>query len=159
MSTLPALTFRWGRAMAAGGILLILGASYVLAPWIGHGPVICPLRAVSGFPCPGCGLTRAFAALSHGRISEAVALNAVSVPLFAGVVLALPLLLLELLRGRALSRYSFLHSQRLAMAIALTMVGYNLARTALWARDGTLATEYLHRSWWYWVATHAGLLT
>ena len=79
--------------------------------------------------------------------------------MFAGVLVALPLLLVELLRGRALSAYSFLHSQRLAMGIALVMVAYNLARTAWWAVDGTLATEYLHRSWWYWLASHAGLLT
>jgi hypothetical protein len=158
MSTLPALTFRSGRALAAGGILLILGASYLLAPWIGHGPVICPLRAASGFPCPGCGMTRAFAALAHGHLANALMLNAASLPAFAGLLVALPLLLLELLRGRALATYSFLYSQRLAMAIALVMVGYNLARTAWWAWSGTLATEYLHHSWWYWLATRAGLL-
>ncbi len=46
--------------------------------WLGashEGPVICPFRAVTGFPCPTCGLTRTTGALLHGRIGEAVRTN------------------------------------------------------------------------------------
>jgi hypothetical protein len=37
---------------------------------------VCPLLAVTGFACPGCGLTRGFHALFHGDIITAIDFNA-----------------------------------------------------------------------------------
>ncbi|MCR4739118.1 MAG: DUF2752 domain-containing protein [Lachnospiraceae bacterium] len=37
---------------------------------------ICLFSLVTGLPCPGCGLTRAFAALIKGNIQDALSLNA-----------------------------------------------------------------------------------
>lgn len=50
-----------------------------------HGPVTCPLLALTGVPCPACGLTRSFVALGDGRWADAWAAH----PL--GPVLALAL--------------------------------------------------------------------
>jgi Protein of unknown function (DUF2752) len=150
------MSFRRGRALALSGIVVILVASRVSTPWIALGPVVCPLRTLTGFPCPGCGLTRAFVALAHGHVSAALALNAMSVPLLAGILVALPLLLVELSRGRPLMSYRFLYSQRLAMGLAFLLAGYNVARTLWWAFDGTLVADYLSHSWWYWLARQAG---
>lgn len=38
--------------------------------------VICPLRLVTGFPCPGCGLTRAGILFLQGRFVESLQMNA-----------------------------------------------------------------------------------
>ena len=38
---------------------------------IAHLPTVCPFYTLTGLPCPGCGLTRAFVCLSHGRWHEA----------------------------------------------------------------------------------------
>lgn len=32
-----------------------------------NGPVLCGFRAISGMPCPGCGITRSLSAVTHGR--------------------------------------------------------------------------------------------
>lgn len=40
----------------------------------------CPLVALSGFPCPGCGMTRAMFFLVTGRLGQAVWMNPMSVP-------------------------------------------------------------------------------
>jgi len=154
----PALSFRWGRALGLSALCFVLLASRAASSWIAHGPVVCSLRAVTGFPCPGCGLTRAFAALAHGDVGAAFALNAASVPLFLATLVAIPLLLMELVRGRPLVSYRFLYSQRLALRLALLLVGYNLARTLWWACTGTLVADYLSHSWWYRLAEHAGWL-
>ena len=36
----------------------------------------CPIHQFTGFECPGCGLTRALAALIHGQFIQAIHLNA-----------------------------------------------------------------------------------
>jgi hypothetical protein len=38
----------------------------------------CPIHRAFGILCPGCGTTRAFAALLHGNITEALRLNALT---------------------------------------------------------------------------------
>lgn len=40
-----------------------------------HGPVVCPFRLATGLPCPGCGMTRAWVFLAHGRVGDAVSAN------------------------------------------------------------------------------------
>lgn len=47
-------------------------------------PTICPFHALTGAPCPGCGLTRAVVCLCHGRFSESLAYH----PLALAVLLA-----------------------------------------------------------------------
>lgn len=64
------LTWVW---LAAAGAL---GASFVISREASeHGPVLCPVRLITGLPCPGCGLVRAFVACAHGALDEAFAFN------------------------------------------------------------------------------------
>jgi hypothetical protein len=52
------------RRLAA---LAIVGA-FLLSPGAAErGPVLCPVRRVTGLPCPACGLTRSWNAILHGR--------------------------------------------------------------------------------------------
>lgn len=57
---------------STGLALLGLGAALVLATAL-HLPLYdCPLRATTGVRCPGCGMTRAIAALATGHPAEAM---------------------------------------------------------------------------------------
>jgi len=49
----------------------------------------CAFHAATGLPCPGCGLTRAFIALSHGRFHAAWGLHPFAYPLYAGCLAGL----------------------------------------------------------------------
>jgi hypothetical protein len=60
------------RLRAAGA--LVLGAVFALSfilPASGTALSVCAFRNAFGIPCPGCGLTRSFAAFSHGWLAEA----------------------------------------------------------------------------------------
>ncbi|HEX8140709.1 MAG TPA: DUF2752 domain-containing protein [Pyrinomonadaceae bacterium] len=66
--------------------LVLLGLSAVFvtsALWrpSDDGIILCPFRAITGYPCPGCGMTRAFSAIAHGELWRAVRYNPLS-PLF-----------------------------------------------------------------------------
>lgn len=67
--------------------LLIVVAVYGIFAAAGHG---CPIRYVTGIPCPGCGLSRAYIALLHLNIREAFSYH----PMFW----AIPVLVLACLR-------------------------------------------------------------
>jgi Protein of unknown function (DUF2752) len=69
--------------------LLVMVAS-VFMPVTGLGIDLCPLHRVTGLPCPGCGLSRAIAAMSQGEPSIAVGLNPfvlLAWPLFVALAL------------------------------------------------------------------------
>ena len=69
---------------AAGAVTMLAG---VAAVWYfepatsGIFPA-CPLYSITGFACPGCGMTRGFHALFHGDIVTALDFNAL-IPLVA----------------------------------------------------------------------------
>ncbi len=42
---------------------------------------LCPIQLFLHIPCPGCGLTRAFVAMSHGHLLEALRWNGLVFPL------------------------------------------------------------------------------
>jgi hypothetical protein len=99
---------RWFRALdrdelvgvliAAAFVFLLsgvtLGVSFAVTPGdIESGRVRlsppCEYRATHGAPCPTCGLTRGFAALSHGDLHDALAHNRWSPFLYASTWLTL----------------------------------------------------------------------
>jgi hypothetical protein len=87
------------------GILLI---SFVFPPDGLPALPLCQFKAVTGKPCPGCGLTRSFSAISHGRLREAAAFNPFGFPLYALAVFFLFFPLLCRLRpntGPAMMRW------------------------------------------------------
>lgn len=51
-----------------------------------NGIVLCPFRALTGYPCPGCGMTRAFSAIAHGEVWRAVRYNPLSPLLFLALI-------------------------------------------------------------------------
>lgn len=50
--------------------------------------VLCPFRALTHYPCPGCGMTRAFCALAHFEFWRAIKFNALSPLLFLSAIFA-----------------------------------------------------------------------
>ncbi len=72
--------------VAAGG-LLGAAAAWPLLPV--HAPFACPLRAITGLPCPLCGMTRACVAAVHGHLATSLAFNPAGVLVIVAAVVAL----------------------------------------------------------------------
>lgn len=58
----------------------------VLLPFINLPlPTLCNLKRFTGLDCPGCGLTRSFIALGHGRLRDSIRFNPAG-PLWFGLI-------------------------------------------------------------------------
>lgn len=60
----------------------------------------CPLRHLTGIPCPTCGMTRSFVALAQGDLAGAIDYHLFGPVLFVGLIVALVHIMLELRAGR-----------------------------------------------------------
>ncbi len=67
-----------GRAFAVVFIAGIFLLSAVLPLVSVQGIPLCFFRQVTGWDCPGCGLTRAFILIFHGDFRQAIACNALA---------------------------------------------------------------------------------
>src|SRR5215204_5649299 len=69
-------------AAGAAGILAGSAAVWYFNPTTDGFFPVCPLYSMTGFACPGCGLTRGFHALFHGDVVTALDYNAL-LPFYA----------------------------------------------------------------------------
>jgi hypothetical protein len=78
-----------------------------------NGPILCPIRLLTGYPCPGCGGTRAMGAISLGDFERAWSLN----PITFAICLVLIVWALKITPLYNLARQVSAVFQRRALAI------------------------------------------
>jgi hypothetical protein len=117
------------RILAAAGVLagsaVVSVVAYFNPVTAGFFPV-CPLYAMTGLHCPGCGLTRGFHALFHGDILGALHFNALLPIYFFTFAYFGVSMLLVALRGRGLS-FKFLRLELVYGFLALLLI-FSVAR-------------------------------
>ncbi|GEM_PF-652671 len=67
------------------GALCVLALSFILPP-AGFMIYICAFKALTGCPCPGCGLTRSLINISHLNFLQAFRLNPLGYPIYLTIV-------------------------------------------------------------------------
>jgi hypothetical protein len=79
------------------GAAALVGAAALWPALPLHPPLACPMRAITGIPCPVCGMTRACVAAVHGHLGTSLTFNPAGllVMLIAGVALIRPQLLVR----------------------------------------------------------------
>lgn len=89
------------------GIMLAAGYSWLLYQVLtGHAENndqqgVCLFHLVTGIPCPSCGSTRSVAALMHGELLKALAINPLGLVIAAIMVCAPFWLLYDVVTGRS----------------------------------------------------------
>ena len=121
---------------------LVIFAAAVLLLDIG-----CPIRRLTGFPCPGCGMTRAFLAAFRLDFAEAFRLH----PLW---MLPIPLFVLSLLRPGIFARHKWAENFFWGAMLVLT-VGVYLVRMLLFfphTPPMDYDTDALLYRLWQWIS-------
>ena len=91
VSTASTVQTRSARDLRVGAGALV-GAAAIWPVLPVHPPFACPLRAITGIPCPLCGMTRACVAAVHGHLGASLVFNpgGILVVLFALTALIRP---------------------------------------------------------------------
>ena len=108
---------------AAGLGIAALSAGFGPSFWQGL-PQLCAFEAMTGLPCPTCGITRSFAATAHGQLGLAFHYHAFGPFLFAVTLLAS----LWAFTGRPYPRIR----AWMVWALAAALLVYGVARMVGW---------------------------
>ena len=69
---------RAGRVALVAIAWLLTGEASIRTSGFEEGPVLCPWRLITGYPCPGCGGIRAMSAICTGQFEQAWLLNPIA---------------------------------------------------------------------------------
>lgn len=92
--------------------------------------LVCPLRHWTGIPCPTCGMTRSFLAIARGDFTEAVTQHLFGPILFAGFLVAVFHVALELLTRHRITVFycRLLKFQKLQVVGLFVVFSYHALR-------------------------------
>lgn len=88
-------------------------------------PGTCMFRRGTGWPCPGCGLTRSFISAAHGRFHDAWRYNAAGLLFLAVVIFQVPYRLYQIARirhGRDAHRFTRIDTWGLILLVIVLVV-------------------------------------
>lgn len=108
----------------ATGLVGMLAAGGILASTSLRVPLICPLRALTGIPCPLCGMTTGVVATLQGDLAPAVGANLFSPIVVPGALVALAERLRRLKNRGPFRRWSWTKGRK---RLAITALGASVA--------------------------------
>ena len=123
---------RAGRVALVAIAWLLTREASIRTSGFEEGPVLCPWRLLTGYPCPGCGGIRAMGAICTGQFEQAWLLNPIAF-LVCFVVFAWAFRITPLIEFSCKSLTLFRSQSLTLQAMSLSLV-YALARIAAVAR-------------------------
>lgn len=144
-STKPSKRRHW-QAVALAGITLAAPLLWLHDANVEHHQSLCPFKALTGFPCPGCGITRSLVFLYRGDVGTSVHYHWFGVPLVLFCIAVIAVSLIEMRTGQRYFR-KLLYNAPLAWGLGVVLCGYHVMR--LWIFVGTHSFgEILQESIW-----------
>jgi len=87
-------------AVLTVGLVAAWALGHLQPPGVRAYSSICPFRAITGIPCPGCGMAHGLMAAADGRLRDALGYNALSPLVLLCAIGAWALMVVEELTGR-----------------------------------------------------------
>lgn len=89
------------RLYITTGIVCFIGIIWLLLDYYASANVtLCPVKLVTGYPCPSCGTTRSISALLNGQLKDAFMINPLGIVSSIIIMAVMLLMLLDLVTKR-----------------------------------------------------------
>ncbi len=132
------------RGLILGICLAPLGGTYFYNHGHKLGFLVCPIKHLTGIPCPTCGMTRSFMAIGRGDLHQAMVEHLFGPVLFAIFVIAAIHTAVELAKGRQIQAFygRWLGSRGFRVAGFALYLGYYLLRLSYWFSSEELRAAF-----------------
>ncbi|MCX6249051.1 MAG: DUF2752 domain-containing protein [Bacteroidetes bacterium] len=107
---------------------------------------LCPFKMITGFPCPGCGITKSLIYLYEGDILKSFYYHLFGPFTFLFCVAVIVVLSVELITKKEYFRNIF-YSKKIAYFLGITLGIYHLARLIVFISTNSVS-DILHQSIW-----------
>jgi Protein of unknown function (DUF2752) len=122
---------------------LVLGLSFAGYTWLGLNVfaftpratdtyTVCPIKNVTGVPCPACGTTRSMLSMFNGDVSESVNHNPLGLLMMVLIIVFPAWIILDLIRQKNYF-HSFYNKVERAFERKIVMIPSVLVIIAIWA--------------------------
>jgi hypothetical protein len=107
---------------------------------------LCPLKALTGMPCPSCGITKSMVYFYEGNLLKSIEYHILGPAVITFSFFVIVLFLVEL-RTKKDYFQKYLYHRKLAYGLAIFLASYHLVRLVLFVRSHSL-DEILKESMW-----------
>jgi len=135
--------------MGIAGALITLAFPYFIMatnPHVETAQSFCPMKMLTGLPCPGCGITKSLVFAYQGEIYKSISFHILGFPAIIACIMTVIVLSAEIMTGKEYFQ-NILHSHRLAYFLAIVLGGYHLIRTVIFIFQHSWA-DILRESIW-----------
>ena len=107
---------------------------------------LCPVKMLTGFPCPSCGITKSIVSFYQGNVLESIAYHILGPAVVFFCVFTIVLLLVELKTKKEYFNH-YLYNKKTAYGLAVFLGLYHIVRLFFFIQNHTFQ-EILKESIW-----------
>jgi Na+/H+ antiporter NhaC len=107
---------------------------------------LCPLKMLTGFPCPGCGITKSLVYFYEGDLQKSLYYHILGPLVIVFCVLTIVVLTTELLTKKEYFN-NLLFNKKLAYGLGIFLATYHFIRIIYFIRNNSI-DDILHQSIW-----------
>ncbi len=107
---------------------------------------LCPFKMLTGFPCPGCGITKSLVCFYEGDIYKSISYH-----IFGPLVIAFCLITIVVLTAELITKKEYfkalIFSKKLAYGLAIFLATYHILRLVYFIKQNSI-DDILKQSIW-----------
>ena len=107
---------------------------------------LCPFKMLTGFPCPGCGITKSIISFYDGNVLQSLTYHIFGIPLVLFCIVIIFVLIYEIFfKTDVLSQ--FLYNKKLGITLGIALGTFHLARLFLFIKNNSVDSILIQSIW------------
>ena len=107
---------------------------------------LCPFKMLTGFPCPGCGITKSIISFYEGNILESLTYHIFGIPAVLFCIAIIFIFIYEIFfKTNVFSQ--FLYNKKLGIALGIALGTFHLARLFMFIKNNSIDSVVTQSIW------------